>query len=82
MGEDDTKQEDDSSSRQKRLSRIFGHGQENLASRIKEWDARKALDAVLDAPKSLQREWQKYGATGILTKFPVFMVLTLSLIHI
>ena len=76
MGEDDTKQEDDTSSRQKRLSRIFGHGQENLASRIKEWDARKALDAVLDAPKSLQREWQKYGATGILTKFPVFMVLT------
>ena len=75
MSEDDSKPEDDSSSRQKRLSRIFGHGQENLTSRVKEWDARKALDAVLDAPKSLQREWQKYGATGILTKFPVFMVL-------
>ena len=34
----------------------------------------KALDAVLDAPKSLQREWQKHGATGILTKFPIFVV--------
>ena len=59
---------------QNRLSSIVGHGQEKLTSRVKEWDARKALDAVLDAPKSLQREWQKHGATGILTKFPIFVV--------
>jgi len=59
---------------QNRLSRIVGHGQEKLSSRVKEWDARKTLDAVLDAPKSLQREWQKHGATGILTKFPIFVV--------
>ena len=41
---------------------------------MKDWDTRKALDAVLDAPKSLQREWEKHGATGLLTKFPIFMV--------
>ena len=76
MSQDDSKSGDDSSSLQNRLSRILGHGQEKLSGRVKEWDARKALDAVLDAPKSLQREWQKYGATGILTKFPIFMVLT------
>ena len=76
MSQDDSKSGDDSASLQNRLSRILGHGQEKLSGRVKEWDARKALDAVLDAPKSLQREWQKYGATGILTKFPIFMVLT------
>ena len=76
MSQDDSKSGDDSSSLQNRLSRILGHGQEKLSGRVKEWDARKALDAVLDAPKSLQREWQKYGATGILTKFPIFMVMT------
>ena len=46
----------------------------SYARASKDWDARKALDAVLDAPKSIQREWQKHGATGILTKFPIFMV--------
>ena len=75
MSADDSKSGEDKSSLQNRLSRIFGHGQEKLTGRVKEWDARKALDAVLDAPKSLQREWQKNGPTGILTKFPIFMVL-------
>jgi hypothetical protein len=74
MSKDDSKSSDDSSPLQNRLSRIVGHGQEKLSNRVKDWDARKALDAVLDAPKSLQREWQKHGATGILTKFPIFMV--------
>ena len=35
---------------QNRLSSIVGHGQEKLTSRVKEWDARKALDAVLGVP--------------------------------
>ncbi|MDC0556190.1 MMPL family transporter [Candidatus Poseidoniaceae archaeon] len=74
MSKDDSKSGEDTSPLQNRLSRIVGHGQEKLSSRVKDWDARKALDAVLDAPKSLQREWQKHGATGILTKFPIFMV--------
>ena len=74
MSEDAGKPKDDSSSLQNKLSRILGHGQEKLRTSVKDWDARKALDAVLDAPKSLQREWQKNGATGILTKFPIIMV--------
>ena len=74
MSEDESGPKDDSSSLQDKLSRIFGHGQEKLRENVKDWNARKTLDAVLDAPKSLQREWQKHGATGILTKFPIFMV--------
>ena len=69
MSEDESRPEDDSSSLQNRLSRIFGHGQEKLRDSVKDWDARKTLDVVLDAPKSIQREWQKHGATGLLTKF-------------
>ena len=74
MSVDKSKSNDDQSSLQNKLSRIVGHGQEKLRTSVKDWDARKALDAVLDAPKSIQREWQKHGATGILTKFPIFMV--------
>tara|TARA_B100000683_G_C12511268_1_gene561038 strand:+ start:14220 stop:17216 length:2997 start_codon:yes stop_codon:yes gene_type:complete len=74
MSQDKSKPKDDQSSLQNKLSRIVGHGQEKLRTSVKDWDARKALDAVLDAPKSIQREWQKHGATGILTKFPIFMV--------
>jgi len=75
MSQDSSKPGDDPSSLQSKLSRIVGHGQEKLRSSVKDWNARKALDAVLDAPKSIQREWQKHGATGILTKFPIFMVI-------
>lgn len=74
MSDDSSAPDEEKTSLQNRLSRIFGHGQDKLSSRVKDWDARKTLDAVLDAPKSLQREWQKYGATGILTKFPIFIV--------
>ncbi|MGB1828072.1 MAG: efflux RND transporter permease subunit [Candidatus Poseidoniaceae archaeon] len=74
VSQDKSKARDDQSSLQNKLSRIVGHGQEKLRTSVKDWDARKALDAVLDAPKSIQREWEKYGATGILTKFPIFMV--------
>ena len=63
MSEDGSAPDEEKTSLQNRLSRIFGHGQDKLSSRVKDWDARKTLDAVLDAPKSLQREWQKYGAT-------------------
>ena len=75
MSEEGSKAGDDPSSLQNKLSRIVGHGQEKLRTSVKDWDARKALDAVLDAPKSIQREWEKNGATGILTKFPIFMVI-------
>ena len=75
MSQDSSKPRDAPSSLQIKLSRIVGHGQEKLRSSAKDWDARKALEAVLDAPKSIQREWEKHGATGILTKFPIFMVI-------
>ena len=74
MSEDDSKSSGDPTSLQDKLSRIVGHGQDKFKSSVKDFDAKKALDAVLDAPKSLQREWQKHGATGILTKFPILMV--------
>ncbi|MBJ64713.1 MAG: hypothetical protein CMB55_07975, partial [Euryarchaeota archaeon] len=80
MSEDESGPKDDSSSLQDKLSRIFGHGQEKLRGSVKDWNARKTLDAVLDAPKSLQREWQKHGSTGILTKFPIFMVVVCLMI--
>lgn len=75
MSQDSSKPRDAPSSLQIKLSRIVGHGQEKLRTSAKDWDARKALEAVLDAPKSIQREWEKHGATGILTKFPIFMVI-------
>ena len=50
MSEDGSKPKDDSSSLQNKISRIFGHGQEKLRNSVKDWDARKALDAVLDEP--------------------------------
>ncbi len=78
--EDSESGPDEPSSLQKRLSSIFGHGQEKLSTRVKEFNARKALDAVLDAPKSFQREWQKYGSTGVITKFPIFVVIVFLLI--
>jgi predicted RND superfamily exporter protein len=52
-----------------------------LSGQIKSMDSKKALDAVLDAPKRFKREWQKSGATGAITRFPiptimVFLLLT------
>ena len=54
MSEDESGPKDDSSSLQDKLSRIFGHGQEKLRGSVKDWDARKTFDAVLDAPKSFK----------------------------
>ena len=39
----------------------------DISARVREFDAKKAVDAVLDAPKRLKREWQKSGATGVIT---------------
>lgn len=54
---------------------------DQLSGQIKSMDSKKALDAVLDAPKRFKREWQKSGATGAITRFPiptimVFLLLT------
>ena len=60
---------------QQRFLSLIGHGQDRIAHAVKEFDTKKAVDAVLDAPKELQREWQRHGATGILTKFPLSTVI-------
>ena len=54
----------------------------DISARVRDFDAKKAVDAVLDAPKRLKREWQKSGATGAITRFPIatvalFLMITL-----
>ena len=31
----------------------------DISARVRDFDAKKAVDAVLEAPKRLKREWQK-----------------------
>ena len=77
----------------RRLDAIAGKSRavrEQLAGQMKTIDSKRTLDAVLEAPKRFKREWEKTGATGAITKFPIptiliFLLLTvyfLSLIHI
>lgn len=42
---------------------------------MKTIDSKKTIDAVLDAPKRFKREWQKTGATGAITRYPIPTVL-------
>jgi predicted RND superfamily exporter protein len=42
---------------------------------VKEFKPKEALDAVLDAPDRFKREWQKNGATGAITRFPLATVI-------
>jgi predicted RND superfamily exporter protein len=58
----------------------FQSGASDLGQRVKDFDAKDALDAVLDAPERFKREWQKHGATGAITKFPIATVLIFLLI--
>lgn len=72
-----------------RFSRLKSDGTSRLQSgavditaRVKDFDSKRAIDAVLDAPTRLKREWQKSGAIGAITRFPlatviVFLVMTL-----
>ncbi|MFB1006003.1 MAG: MMPL family transporter [Candidatus Poseidoniaceae archaeon] len=53
----------------------------DLTARVKEFKPKEALDAVLEAPDRFKREWQKNGATGAITRFPlatiiIFLMLT------
>ena len=53
-----------------------------MSARVKDFDSKTAIDAVLDAPVRLKREWEESGAIGAITRFPlatviVFLVLTL-----
>tara|TARA_B100001741_G_scaffold184675_1_gene152033 strand:- start:494 stop:3535 length:3042 start_codon:yes stop_codon:yes gene_type:complete len=51
-----------------------------LVGQLKTIDSKKTLDAVLEAPKRFKREWQKTGATGAITKFPIPTVLVFLLL--
>ena len=46
----------------------------DLSARVKEFKPKDALDAVLEAPDRFKREWQKNGATGAITRFPLMTV--------
>ena len=56
-------------------------GAVDLTARVRDFRAKSAIDAVLEAPDRFKREWQKNGATGAITKYPVavlviFLMLT------
>ena len=56
-------------------------GAVDLTARVRDFRAKSAIDAVLEAPDRFKREWQKHGATGAITKYPVavlviFLMLT------
>ena len=46
----------------------------DISARVREFDPKKAVGAVLEAPKRLKREWQRSGATGVITRFPIATV--------
>ena len=53
---------------------------DQLVGQMKTIDSKRTLDAVLEAPKRFKREWQKTGATGAITKFPIPTVLVFLLL--
>ena len=55
-------------------------GAVDLTARVKDFNAKAAIDAVLDAPDRFKREWQKTGATGAITRFPIATVLIFLMI--
>ena len=55
-------------------------GAVDLTARVKDFNAKSAIDAVLDAPDRFKREWQKSGASGAITRFPIATVLIFLMI--
>ncbi|MDG1548712.1 MAG: MMPL family transporter [Candidatus Poseidoniaceae archaeon] len=49
-------------------------GAVDLTARVKDFRAKNAIDAVLEAPDRFKREWQKSGATGAITRYPVAII--------
>ncbi|MBQ58943.1 MAG: hypothetical protein CMA66_00140 [Euryarchaeota archaeon] len=49
-------------------------GAVDLTARVKDFRAKNAIDAVLEAPDRFKREWQKSGATGAITRYPVAVI--------
>ena len=49
-------------------------GAVDITARVRDFRAKNAIDAVLEAPDRFKREWQKTGATGAITRFPVAVI--------
>ena len=47
----------------------------DFGRKLKKMDSKSTIDAVLEAPRRFQREWQKTGATGAITRYPIPTVL-------
>ena len=81
MGKEDGSAGGDASS-EGRLSALRRAGRASMSRRasevsgaVKNFDAKSAVDAMLDAPSSLRREWERTGAIGAITRFPLLTVL-------
>jgi len=59
-----------------RIGALIEHGRKKVTS----FNAKKAWGAVKDAPDQFKRDWQRYGATGVITKFPIATVLVFMMI--
>ncbi len=68
--------------RLKTLNNATKSARNQMVNQIKTLNSKKAIDAVLDAPTRLKREWQKSGATGAITKFPLPTVLVFLLLTV
>lgn len=77
-----SKRVDGGKDRLKTLSNATKSARNQMANQIKTLNSKKAIDAVLDAPTRLKREWQKSGATGAITKFPLPTVLVFLLLTV
>ena len=53
-----------------------------VVGQLRAVDSKRSIDAVLQAPNRLKREWQKSGATGAITKFPLPTVLVFVLLTV
>ena len=45
-----------------------------MTARVRDFRAKSAIDAVLEAPDRFKREWQKSGATGAITRYPIAVI--------
>ena len=80
-----TPHSDEESVGNRRLEALAGRTKavrEQLSGQLKSIGSKTTLDAVLDAPKRFKREWQKSGATGAITKFPIPTILVFLLLTV
>ena len=64
------------------LSNASREVRDQLVGQMKTIDSKRTLDAVLETPSRMKREWQKSGATGAITKFPIPTILVFLLLTV